>query len=116
MDEKWVAVDELGIDPRTSRMLSERSTTELHALMRRCAEVTSVNRGRQVTTRTVVRFKAQCLYMGHENVPAPAEIRTRVASVAGMHDTTTPPAQMLAVSLRLSDIAKPPPLRVMKSP
>ena len=24
-------VDELGIDPRTSRMLSERSTTELHA-------------------------------------------------------------------------------------
>lgn len=26
-------MDELGIDPRTSRMLSERSTTELHALV-----------------------------------------------------------------------------------
>ena len=29
-------MDELGIDPRTSRMLSERSTTELHALENIC--------------------------------------------------------------------------------
>ena len=31
--DKRQKLDELGIDPRTSRMLSERSTTELHALV-----------------------------------------------------------------------------------
>ena len=118
-------MDELGIDPRTSRMLSERSTTELHAPVvisrrglqrndapKRSQGLTFIDGTIQGCKCLIVRSCSSCTLQGMKNI----EVHTPSRSEAKSHicpSTSSTPSPLQPTWSNLLPRLCPSPLQVL---